>query len=205
MNTLAKFFSTILHPLLMPTYVFGIVFLFFPGLVTPVKPSMFGVLLVLVFFFTFLVPALIVFFLYKTGSVATVNIVHRRDRFVPHTISSLVYVSISAFFYLKLSAVPTFFFLMATVTTCMIAVTCINFVWKISAHSTAMGGICAFWLLSLTAFNSDFLLYATVVFVFLSGIVMSARLYLQVHTLGQVCTGFLLGMVIGLAGLSNIF
>ena len=194
----------VLHPLIMPIYVFGFVFLFLPEIVSPIKPAMFGGLLGLIAVSTFVFPATSVLLLYKAGVVSKVNIESRRDRFVPQVISSLIYMATCWLFYARLAPVPSLYIIMASITACMVLVTIINFLWKISAHSTAMGGISAFMLHSYSTFGYDFLLPSALIVILLAGAVMASRLYLQVHTHAQVCSGFALGVVVGLVGLSNI-
>ena len=69
-----------------------------------------------------------------------------------------------------------------------------NLWWKISAHSAGFGGIIALLLFMQTdgvqAFN---LIWITCAVILLAGLVGSARLYLERHTLGQVAVGFLNG------------
>lgn len=205
MKYLARAVSIFFHPLLLPLLVFSFIFYFLPSLVLPIKPEMFSSLLFLIAITTCLLPCALVFALYKLGIVSTANIEHRRDRFIPQVLSSLVYAGTTWLFYDRLAIVPVLFLLMGSMTACMICVTVINFFWKISAHSTGMGGLCSlFFFFAYFFVDNSFLLFGAFGVLFLAGIVMSARLYLQVHTLSQVCAGFVLGMNIALIGVSNI-
>ncbi|MBC7387978.1 MAG: hypothetical protein H7329_02090 [Opitutaceae bacterium] len=143
--------------------------------------------------------------MYKLGLVQKLNIEDRTDRFLPQIISCLIYSFVTWFFYSKVSQVPTLYLVMASMTLCMVIVTVTNFFWKISAHSTAMGGLVSF-VLFCTYFYSEETLFPFLGFTILSaGLVMCSRLYLQVHTLAQVCAGFMVGLIAGLGVLSNIF
>jgi len=204
MKVLATFFSIVLHPLLMPIYVFGFAFFFIPQLFSPIKQQKLFPFLGLIAIATFVLPSLFVLLLYRLGLVSKLNIEDRKDRFIPHVLSSTIYVSTTWFFYSKIGLVPNFYIIMGTITLCMILVSIINFFWKISAHSTAMGGISAFFISMFLLYNNDnFLIFFSLAIIF-SGIVMSSRLYLQVHTISQVCGGFALGVLVGMLGLINI-
>ncbi len=204
MKFFAKFLSTVLHPLLMPVYVFGYMFYFLPEMVTPIRAEMFPMLLGLVAVSTFMLPGITVLLLHKAGVISEVRIEDRKDRFVPHIISSAIYMATCWLFYSKLSPVPILYILMVSITACMTLVTVINFFWKISAHATALGGITAFLMFAFMGFGFDFLLYSVLIAIVLAGLVMASRLYLQVHTLAQVCAGFILGLSVGLVGLTVI-
>lgn len=204
MKLLAKTISTVLHPLLMPTYIFAFVFFVIPELVAPVRSEAFVPLLSLVLISTCLIPVLVVLILYKMEFVSEVNIDNRKDRFLPQLLSSLIYVAVTWFFYTKLSAVPFMYVLIASMSCCMVAVTFITLIWKISAHSTAVGGLFAFMVFYYVANSSLQSFCLLVVVLLVSGIVMASRLFLGVHTLAQVCAGFVLGTIVGMLGLSYV-
>uniref|UniRef100_UPI00265F5FB3 phosphatase PAP2 family protein n=1 Tax=uncultured Duncaniella sp. TaxID=2768039 RepID=UPI00265F5FB3 len=71
-----------------------------------------------------------------------------------------------------------------------------NLKWKISAHSAAMGGLAAmmFRLAASHQAVCDLNVWLSVTVV-LVGLVMTARVYLQCHTLMQVLAGALNGFV----------
>ena len=144
MRYVAQFFSMLFHPLLMPVYAFGLVFVFFPQLVFPIRPRMFGPLLGFIAVSTFVLPVVCIFLLYKAGVISKVGMVERKDRFVPHLITTLIYAATSYFFYAKLSPVPNAFLIIGSMTVCMALVAIMNLFWKVSAHATAMGGFTSF-------------------------------------------------------------
>ena len=72
--------------------------------------------------------------------------------------------------------------------------TLISLRWKISAHLTGMGGLCAFIaVLSTTYGASPSVMWVLIASVLISGIVGVARLGLGSHTPAQAGAGFLLG------------
>jgi len=200
----ARFVSVVFHPFLLPILVFSYIFFFLPSLVLPVKPEMFGSLLLLISLTTCILPSFLVFVLFKLKIVATANIEGRRDRFIPQTLASAIYAATTWLFYDRLAIVPIFYVLLGSMTMCMISVTIINYFWKISAHSTGMGGLISFLFFLAYHYGDHQFLAIAIAGVFFAGIVMSARLYLQVHMLSQVCLGFLLGLDISLFFVSYI-
>jgi membrane-associated phospholipid phosphatase len=201
MKLLAKTISSVLHPLLMPTYIFAFAFYVIPAMVAPIRSEAFLPLLSLVFISTFLIPVLVVLILVKMEFISEVNIDNRKDRILPHIFSSLIYVAVTWFFHSKLAAVPFMFVLIASISFCMVAVTLINLFWKISAHSTAIGGLFSFFVFYYVI-NSSLQSFCLILVVLLvSGFVMASRLFLGVHSLAQVCSGFVLGTIVGMLGL----
>ena len=204
MKVVSSFLSGVLHPLLLPTYIFALVFFVFPEIAVPINPEMYLTLFLVIAVSTCLFPAFMVVLLYKFRIVRKINIEDRTDRFLPQVISCLIYCSINWLFYSRLHFIPTLYLIMASITLCMVIVTITNFFWKISAHSTGMGGLAAFFIFC-TYFNGDETLLPVLGLVIIfSGFVMASRLYLQIHTLSQVCAGFLVGCITGLAVLANI-
>ena len=65
--------------------------------------------------------------------------------------------------------------------------------WKISMHMTAIGGLCGFLLVWGMNYQGD-VRNAFILFLLLSGILATSRLYLKKHTPLQVYLGFLFGL-----------
>jgi len=82
--------------------------------------------------------------------------------------------------------------------------TVITFFYKISIHSLAWGGVVGI-LLSMNRMVEGTLLIPTIVAIVLAGLVMSARLFLNAHTLREVLSGALTGFVAGLGGMMLLF
>ena len=205
MRYFVKALSILFHPLLLPTLVFSLIFFYLPEMVMPLLPPMFGAVLSIIGISTLLIPCAVVYTLYKMNVVATADITDRKDRFIPQALSTLVYAGTTYLLYQRLSLVPCLYIIMCSVTICMLTVTVVNFYWKISAHATGMGGFCA--LAFYIAFHYPYfpgLFIVAFTSLLVAALVMSSRMYLQVHTLGQVTMGFLVGFSVGLVGVSNI-
>src|SRR5205823_10451195 len=92
-TTLARVLSVILHPLLMPTLLFGILLFEVPNIMGvdafagPVRLS----LLSLIAVGTFGVPALLIFFLHRIGYLRDLTLNDRADRHLPYLMTGLIY------------------------------------------------------------------------------------------------------------------
>lgn len=124
---------------------------------------------------------------------------HRTNRFVPyllHIISYLCCLSILIKMHLPL------FLGAIIVASLLIQVSCVilNIWWKISMHSAGAGAIVgALVAYSIVlAFNPLWWLAAAIL---LDGAVMSSRMVLRQHTLGQVLGGSLVGIICGFVGI----
>ncbi|OZI07979.1 hypothetical protein BWI93_11700 [Siphonobacter sp. BAB-5385] len=207
---LARLLSFVLHPLLIPTVLCGILFYTAPFTVANLESfngqetiDFFGVklsfrfgLLLLVFFFTFLIPGYLLYVLYRLRIIRSLTMERLEDRRGPYLIIVLLYTifSFASFRYLVL--LPQLTVVMASVTFSVSCVSFISLYWQISAHATGMGGVIG-GLIALTArFGTTSLLAPLVIFIVLTGLVMSARLQLNAHTPRQILAGLLLGAFI---------
>ena len=93
MKTLAHFFSAVLTPLLMPFYGICIIFFFSYLYILPISFKLFiasGVL-----FFTAIIPAMTILWMYKTKKVKSIGLNDRHDREIPYVINLFGYGSVS--------------------------------------------------------------------------------------------------------------
>lgn len=85
---------------------------------------------------------------------------------------------------------------MMTITGISLLVSLITLSWKISVHSVAVSSLVGFLLAALLVRAEYDLLYPLIGCILAAGAVMSARLYLNVHTPSQVGWGCLAGFAI---------
>ncbi len=193
---IAKFISYLLHPLLMPTY--GFVLLFYTkNYISTFTPQNSKLILVLITFaFTFLFPTLNTLILLKMKRIKTLEMESTKERVIPYLSTSVYFF---ALFYLFHTAhLPkTFNVLILGAAISILLTLFINFKWKISAHSIGIGGIIGAIIGISYRLHIDlqFLLFIVIA---LSGLVGYARLKLNVHSPAQVYTGFLLGFLVEL-------
>jgi hypothetical protein len=203
---LAYFLSVVFHPLLMPTWLFGLLLYVAPARLN-VEAYSYAVrlsLLVLVFIGTFAVPSLLIFYLYRTGFLSDLNMPERTDRRVPYLITGLAYSVVTYLFAFRMSLFsetsPGVAVVLGSITLSILLVGIINTFWKISAHTVGMGGVLGTVLPMLVKYGDTDLFIPFVALIALSGLVSTARLQLNAHTLGQVSAGLGLGVLVsGLA------
>lgn len=182
-----KIISAIFSPLLVPTY--AMILATHLSILSILPAGALWETVGVVFLITAFIPAVGIMTLYRTGVVSDTGLNNRTERTIPYIIVVLCYAA-CAFFLFRAGApewLPMFFAGAACATVINIIV---NRWWKISAHAAAMGGLVAM-LFRITDFHQaivtmDVWLSAAIL---LTGLVMSARVYMQRHTLLQVLAG----------------
>jgi hypothetical protein len=188
----ARLTSIIFHPLLIPTL--GFLLLFNSGFYFTLIPwSLKRMVLMVVFLSTCLLPALSIGLLGINQRI-DLKMDKNSDRVLPLIMSSIFYYA----GYMVLQRLPIFpiykFFLIASILV-QIALLFISLMWKISAHSAAIGGLLGGFLAMSFLFQENPLLILTLL-VLISGLVGTSRLILEKHTNPQVYSGFLIGFLI---------
>lgn len=193
MKQLSLFISSIFQPLLMPLYSVSLLFIY-----THFKfiyANQFLQLTVPTVLFSFLIPGLLIYLLFKLGLISSLSLLKRSDRFAPYTITMLSYSYLIFHFY-RLGLPSWFLMMLGSSIIVMILATIITLWWKVSAHmfgiSSLIGGVMA--VSFFVEQNNPLLLFA-LLFV-IAGLVGTSRLILKRHTPGQVYVGFLLGFIV---------
>ncbi|MCE5346867.1 MAG: phosphatase PAP2 family protein [Bacteroidales bacterium] len=186
----AKTISVIFHPLLMPLY--GMIIIFSGPTLLGYLPFNFKKLLFLIVLINnVLLPlSIIPFFIYK-NIISSWTIENRQERIIPLLLTTLLYASTS--FIIFRFPIPLFLksFLLAAFFISL-AVTVINFWWKISIHSVGAGALTALVLILSFKLDSSLVWYLISV-IMISGLVLSSRLRLNAHNPSQVWSGYLIG------------
>lgn len=194
LHILAKNYSILLHPLLMPTYGMGL-YCVAISLLHPELSIMYSIVAILgTMVLTLIIPASIILYLWKTKRITSLHIDNPQQRTAPYIYTIMAY-GFWAYLVGKILHLPSFMLLVALgAIFALIIVTIVNLWWKISAHLTGigglLGGICSF-ALYYAQFPIGLMLVVTGISLFL----MYARLYLDAHTPLQVVCGFLLGLL----------
>lgn len=188
-SKLAKFISIIFHPVLIPTLGFLLLFnsgFYFSMLNWEAKRF----ILLVVLFSTGILPMLSVAILALNPNF-NISMDNSRDRIVPLLTSSVFYY-LGYMLLGRMKAFPVFkLFLLASVLV-IVVLLFVSFKWKISNHMAALGGM-AGTLFALSFRSGANPLYAILAVVLISGLVGSARLVLNKHTIGQIIAGYALG------------
>ncbi|BDD07672.1 hypothetical protein FUAX_01040 [Fulvitalea axinellae] len=228
----AKVISFVFHPLLLATYMAIVIGVFRPSGVGPQfsDPKALSFTTSLIFVTTFLIPALSVgillslrpFFGKKKEEGALDDTVGRKknewsnffsqltmkkreDRLLPFAFISAFYMLTTYMFQSKGFFEPKVIVVLMAVSGLIILLTFITYFWQISVHSAGVAGLAG--ILGFLSFQdlTGSLIWPTAVCIFLAGIVMSARLYLNCHTPAQVYAGGLLGFMATYLPLALLF
>lgn len=189
----AKLISILFHPLLIPTYAILILFNINSHYMHVLPFEYKLILLGFVFIFTFLLPAVSMFFMVKLKLVESIEMHSSKERPIPLIIVALFfYATYHIFRELPVDTIFTMFMLGATVLVLLSLL--INYFFKISLHMMALGGLLATILGFSFLIHQDIRIYLFLI-IFISGITGSARLKLNAHTPSEVYAGFILGVI----------
>lgn len=193
MKTISHWLSGIFSPLLVPTYAISLILW-----VSTLSVLGLGVklrLILITFFITAVVPCGAIMVLYRAGMVSDAALNNRTQRTIPYLVTMLSYLGAACFFWRASAPGWLTMFLTAGAGACVLNLI-VNRWWKISAHAAAMGGLIGlgFKLVWLHQAVVNMNVWLTVIVV-ATGMVMSARVYLGRHTLGQVMAGCANGLV----------
>lgn len=203
MKAASRIISFLFHPLLFTTYLVLMLtwlmprFLLIPA-ATKWKFSAFILLITCVF------PVINMVMLKSFGSISSIEMNGRKERILPFIMITVFYGILTALFFYKVSVNVNFNKLMLIVVSLSLVATVITFFFKISVHSLAMGGAIGILMPLNKATDGDLLLPVTLLVV-LAGVVMSARLLLQAHTLRETLLGAAVGLSTGIAGMMILF
>lgn len=194
-TNLSKILSFIFHPLLIPTYLFLILFSLFPTLFR--HEQLVWLFLGIIIILTFVVPVWSVLFLKHIGIISSIYLNEQKERTLPFMLTTLIYGGTYLFLLnLEIDVFNVLPKMMLLITSSILISTIITYFWKISVHAIGISGIIG--VLTRIAFSvqSIELLIFLMIGLILSGFVMSARLSLNAHTPKQIYMGFLVGFLI---------
>lgn len=192
-DTAAWAVSIIFHPVLLPLYglllIFNVPVLlsFLPG---PARRIIFTMVLVN----TVILPIAMLPLLKLRNVISSYRLESRNERIIPLLTTSLMYfVTAVMIFRLQLpSLIKSYVFAASCV---VFAAALLNFRWKISVHAVGVGAMLAtVTILSFRMLTVN--VWALVVTLLVSGLVMASRLWLRAHTPAEVYSGFVTGFVV---------
>lgn len=186
----------------MPSYLFALLLYVAPvrlNVDTYSSSARFSVL-VLLFLGTFALPSLLIYYLYRVGFLRDMTMPEQADRRLPFLLTSLVYTGVTYLFAFRMSLFsatsPGVSVLLGSITLSILLVGLINQYWKISAHSVGIGGVLGAIAALMAKHGDTDLFLPLVTLIALSGLLASARLQLNAHTLAQVGAGLGLGLLV---------
>ncbi len=193
MIKIARLFSNIFSPMLVPTYGTFLAMWFSMFVFLPEQTRWTAV--IATFAITGILPMVAIAILLYMGKISDFGVNEKQDRLVPYIIATLCYIGCAIYFYRAHAPMWFVMFFIGASLTIIVSAT-INFWWKISGHSAAMGGLVAI-LFRIVAEGQnvvDILPVISVVTI-LAGIVGTSRIMLDRHSLLQVIAGFFNGLI----------
>ena len=178
-------------PFSLPFLAFLVLFLFSYLRIMPILYK--GIVLGIVYCFTILTPTITIFLFRKINGFARQELSERKKRYVPILLTIISYV----FCLLMMRKLNIPWYMTGIIfVSLVISIICIlvNLKWKLSEHMAGMGGIIG-GLVSFSALFSYNPVVWLCLFILIAGILGSARIVLGHHTLGEVLSGFVVGLV----------
>ena len=199
----AKVISAIFTPFSIPFLAFLILFVFSYLRIMPIQYKL--IVLGVVYCFTILMPTLTIFIFRKINGFSPEDLAERKRRYVPFILTITSYIFCLLMMHrLNIPWYMTGIILAALVM--MVICIIVNLKWKLSEHMAGAGAVVG----GLVAFSALFgynPVWWLCLFILVAGILGTARIILQHHTLGEVMGGFTVGLVCSLLvlhPLSNI-
>jgi len=203
-QALSRIISFVFHPLLMATYLFTLLLFTVPIALDPIKEERAGSFIFLIFCVTFILPVLNIGLFRLFGTVKSFSMPTRSERVFPFIFITILYCVVTYLFYsrARMNLNDNMFRFLVIIDLLVLVATLVTFFYKISVHSLAMGGLTGiiFWLNQ--AVDTGVLFFPLLGIIVLTGVVMTARLKLDAHTLPQVLIGGVAGVAISFVSLS---
>ena len=191
MLRVARITSIVFTPFSIPFLAFLVLFLFSYLRIMTILYK--GIVLGIVYCFTILTPTITIFLFRKINGFARQELSERKKRYVPILLTIISYV----FCLLMMRKLNIPWYMTGIIfVSLVISIICIlvNLKWKLSEHMAGMGGIIG-GLVSFSALFSYNPVVWLCLFILIAGILGSARIVLGHHTLGEVLSGFVVGLV----------
>ncbi len=204
MKTASKIIAYVFHPLLFATYLVLVLGWCIPRFL--LIPS--GAVLTFagfVFVMTCLLPVANIIMFKAFGTLSSFQMPTRQERLPPFTMITIIYAVVTTMFFYKVSVNVNFNKVMMIVASMVLLATVGTLFQKISVHSLAICGALGILLPLNKAVENETLLVPTVCVLIIAGLVMSSRLYLNVHTPREVLTGAVIGFSTGFFGMLFLF
>ena len=199
----ARVISAIFTPFSIPFLAFLILFLFTYLRIMPIQYKL--IVLGVVYCFTILMPTLTIFLFRKINGFSPEDLGERKRRFMPFLLTITSYVFCLVMMHrLNIPWYMTGIILAALIM--MVICIVVNLKWKLSEHMAGVGAIVG-GLVSFSALFGYNPVWWLCLFILIAGVLGTARIILQHHTLGEVLVGFAVGLICSLLvlhPLSNI-
>ena len=196
----ARIVSAVFTPFSIPFVAFLILFLFSYLNIMPLAYKL--IVLGVVYCFTILMPTLTIFLFRKINGFEAKDLTDRKKRYVPYLLTIISYV----FCMLMMRKLNIPWYMSGIILTALLMVLIsiiLNLKWKLSEHMLGMGGIVG-GVVSFSALFGYNPVWWLSLFILIAGVLGTARIILQHHTLSEVLTGFVVGFICALLVLHPI-
>ena len=190
----ARVISAIFTPFSIPFLAFLILFLFSYLRIMPIQYKL--IVLGVVYCFTILMPTLTIFLFRKINGFSPEDLGERKRRFMPFLLTITSYVFCLVMMHrLNIPWYMTGIILAALIM--MVICIVVNLKWKLSEHMAGVGAIVG-GLVSFSALFGYNPVWWLCLFILIAGVLGTARIILQHHTLGEVLVGIAVGLICSL-------
>lgn len=207
---LAKFFSWVFHPILVPIYCLLVILYSFPYHYQYIPDKIWTITLVTLFFMTVVFPGLMIFIMKKLNIVEDYDISEQKQRIFPYLIFVFFYLVTFLTFRPKETASIVFAedplistALLGATISLMIGFFLNNF-YKVSMHTNGVANLFMFCCL-LSRYTQKNLFIIIILATVIVGLVGSSRIYLRAHTPKEVYYGFFCGAISQILAFSFYF
>ena len=191
---LSNLISFLFHPLLMATFLFGIMLFLIPSsLGTILNNRIKWLLLLVILLTTFVLPVISLFVMKMTSGISSFKLAQKDERIVPFLLISVFYGVSAYLMAMKLNINPLVNVIFLIMATMVLMVTLITIFWKISAHAIGVGGVLGFLLSLNMKYPDNLFFWPVILWIFFTGFTLSSRLYLNAHRPLEVYMGVLFG------------
>ena len=208
LRSLAMGLSVVFHPLLVPTYMLLLLLLINPYLFGVSSPQGEGakMLLLLVFLYTFFIPAVSFTVMYFLGMIDDIQVKDHHQRIGPYLVTGMLYLWVYYNFSKTGQLPPAYVSFMLGAVIALFLAFIINNFSKISAHAVGMGGLVGMVIISMLWFSYGTftlelssgpleisMLHLLMAVIVAAGAVGTARLLLKAHEPSDVFGGYFIG------------
>lgn len=193
----SRIISGVFNPFIIPFGGFVALFLFSYLKIMPLQYKL--IILAVVYCFTIFMPVVTIFLFQKINGWKIRELAYREKRFVPYLLTIMAYVFCLLMMY-RLNLPRYMSGIIFATLMAMVLCTLINLKWKISEHMTGMGGVVGGLIAFSFLFNYNPVWWLCF-FILVAGALGTSRIILKQHTLGQVLSGFAVGVVCAIYGI----
>ena len=197
----SKLISALFHPLVMPILALFLGVASDSLLELYINPARLTMVYLIVALTTIVFPVVSFLFLYRAKEISDLQMTIRKERFKP-LITTILYYSLG-YYLLRKGELPAT--LLTFIFGCILATifaTIINLKYKISLHAIGIAGVMGY-LCALFHLHDNINIYILFGVIIISGLVLTSRLILKVHTQKEIYMGAFLGFFIIYLAVAN--